>query len=162
WIPSPLPAIYTGDSLKAYREWLGADSYEAAGSLAGSYVSNNIEDYYLNPYELGYGPFVKFDHDFIGRAAVEAASKKVNRKKVTSERTPEAGAKIWGSLLTPPGENYKFFDLPLANYGSSSYDKVTMGGKVVGLSMFTGYSYNERKGLSLGVVDANINEGDVL
>jgi vanillate/3-O-methylgallate O-demethylase len=32
----------------------------------------------------------------------------------------------------------------------------------VGFSMFGGYSYNERTGLSLGVVDPNINVGDVL
>ncbi len=163
WIPSPLPAVYTGDELKAYREWLPANSYEASGSIAGSYVSNNIEDYYHNAYELGYGPFVKFDHDFIGRAATEKfATNPKNRKKVTFEWNSEDLAKIWGSMLNEPGENYKFFDLPLANYGSSSYDKVTMDGKVVGLSMFTGYSFNERKGLSLGVVDPNINVGDVL
>ena len=28
WIPSPLPAIYTGEKLKAYREWLPAVGYE--------------------------------------------------------------------------------------------------------------------------------------
>ena len=55
----------------AYREWLPASSYEGTGSLAGSFVSSNIEDYYMTPYELGYGPFVKFDHDFIGREALE-------------------------------------------------------------------------------------------
>jgi vanillate/3-O-methylgallate O-demethylase len=52
---SPLPAIYTGEKLKGFREWLGADSYEATGSIGGSFVSDNIEDYYLNPWELGYG-----------------------------------------------------------------------------------------------------------
>jgi hypothetical protein len=29
-----------------------------------SFVSDHIEDYYLNPWELGYGSFVKFDHDY--------------------------------------------------------------------------------------------------
>jgi vanillate/3-O-methylgallate O-demethylase len=33
---------------------------------------------------------------------------------------------------------------------------------VVGYSMFGGYSYNERTVLSLGVVDPNIEVGDVL
>ena len=70
WIPSPLPAIYTGEAEAGYRAWLGADSYEATGTLAGSFVSDNIEDYYLTPWELGYGTFVKFDHDFIGRDAL--------------------------------------------------------------------------------------------
>lgn len=47
WIPSPLPAIYTGEAERGYREWLPADGYEATGTLAGSFVSGNIEDYYL-------------------------------------------------------------------------------------------------------------------
>jgi len=63
----PAPAIYTGDKLKAYRQWLGADSYEATGSIGGSFVSDKIEDYYLTPWELGYGSFVKFDMSFNGR-----------------------------------------------------------------------------------------------
>ncbi|MFT4211186.1 MAG: aminomethyl transferase family protein, partial [Microbacterium sp.] len=72
WIPSPLPAIYTGGEIeRRYREWLPANGYEATGALAGSFVSDDIEDYYLTPWELGYGSFVKFDHDFIGRDALE-------------------------------------------------------------------------------------------
>lgn len=47
WIPSPLPAVYTGDKMKAYREWLPADGHEATGSVGGSYLSDNIENYYL-------------------------------------------------------------------------------------------------------------------
>src|SRR5690606_1180436 len=54
WIPSPVPAIYTGDKLKAYREWLPITSYEANAGLGGSFVSKNVEDYYTTPYELGY------------------------------------------------------------------------------------------------------------
>ena len=29
WIPSPLPAVYTGEKMKKYRQWLPAASYEA-------------------------------------------------------------------------------------------------------------------------------------
>ena len=64
WIPSPLPGIYTGDGMMAdYRDWLGADSYETAGSIGGSYVSDNIEDYYVNPFELGYGFYIGWKKD---------------------------------------------------------------------------------------------------
>lgn len=164
WIPSPLPAVYTGEKMKKYREWLPASGYEGTGSIGGSFVSNNIEDYYLTPYELGYGPFVKFDHDFAGREALEKMVKegRRQRKKVTFEWNGEDLGNIFASLTDRGSEPCKFFDLPIANYASSSYDSVLMGGKVVGLSMFTGYSHNERCGLSLGVVDSNINEGDVL
>jgi hypothetical protein len=30
-----------------------------------TFVSDDIEDYYLTPAELGYGFYVKFDHDFV-------------------------------------------------------------------------------------------------
>src|SRR3546814_10493310 len=63
WIPSPLPAIYTGEAMKAYREWLTVNDYEARASIGGSYVPESIEGYYLSPWDLGYGPFVKFDHE---------------------------------------------------------------------------------------------------
>jgi vanillate/3-O-methylgallate O-demethylase len=164
WIPSPLPAVYTGEKMQRYREWLPANSYEATGSIGGSFVSNDIADYYLTPYELGYGPFVKFDHDFIGREALEKMTneQRTRRRKVTFEWNSEDLAKIFASLTSRDELPYKFFDLPIANYASSSYDKVLLGDKVVGLSMFTGYSYNERCGLSLGVVDESVNTGDVL
>ena len=101
WIPSPLPAVYTGDKMKAYRQWLPAASYEGTGSLGGSFVSNNIEDYYVTPYEMGYGPFVKFDHDFIGREALEKISKEPQRKKVTFAWNAEDVAKIQKSMFLP-------------------------------------------------------------
>lgn len=163
WIPSPLPAIYTGEKLKAYREWLGADSYEATGGIGGSFVSDNIEDYYLNPWELGYGPFVKFDHDFHGREALEKLDPAAQRKKVTLAWNGEDMAKIYASLFDGSETPYKFFDLPLANYASSNYDKVVdAAGNTVGVSMFTGYSYNEKSALSLATIDHEIPVGTEL
>ena len=165
WIPSPLPAVYTGEKMRKYREWLPATGYEGTGSLGGSFVSDRIEDYYVTPYELGYGSFVKFDHDFIGREALERMAndkQHPQRKKVTFAWNADDVAKIFASLLQPGSEHYKHFEMPLANYASASYDKVSLGNKVVGFSMFSGYSYNERSALSLGVVDADIEIGKEL
>ena len=158
WIPSPLPAVYTGEKMKAYRQWLPAASYEGTGSIGGSFYSDNIEDYYMTPYELGYGPFVKFDHDFIGREALEKISKQPHRKKVTFAWNSEDVVKVFQSLLEH-GDHYKYIDLPLSNYTSASYDKILIRGKLAGLSMFAGYSYNERSMLSLGVVEHDVQTG---
>ena len=160
WIPSPLPAVYTGDKLKPYREWLPANSYEGTGGLAGSFVSSNIEDYYVTPYEIGYGPFVKFDHDFIGREALEKIADGPHRKKVTFAWNADDVGKIMRSMLDPGEEHYKYIDLPLSNYASASYDRIEKNGKAVGFSMFAGYSYNERSMLSLGTVDPDVEIGD--
>ena len=160
WIPSPLPAIYSGAEEADYRAWLPADSYEGTGTLAGSFVSENIEDYYLTPWELGYGSFVKFDHDFIGRDALEKIDPATQRKKVTLAWNADDVTKIFASLFDVDGDSYKFFDLPLANYGSANYDSVTdADGSVVGFSMFTGYSANEKRALSLATVDPDVPEG---
>src|SRR5688572_31489243 len=59
---------------------ISADSYEAKASLGGSFVSSNIEDYYLTPWDLGYGPHVKFDHDFIGREALVQRARSEERR----------------------------------------------------------------------------------
>jgi vanillate/3-O-methylgallate O-demethylase len=159
WIPSPLPAVYTGEKMKAYRQWLPASSYEGTGSLGGSFESDNIEDYYMSPYALGYGPFVKFDHDFIGREALAHMAGAPQRKKVTFAWNAEDVVKVLASMFEA-GAPCKYIDLPLSNYASASYDKVTLRGKTIGFSMFGGYSYNERSMLSLGVVDPHVEIGE--
>jgi glycine cleavage system aminomethyltransferase T len=158
WIPSPLPAIYTGEKLKPYRQWLTGKSYEAMASLGGSYYSENIADYYLTPYDLGYGPFVKFDHDFIGRPAVEKMAGKPGRKKVTLVWNGDDFARGFRSLCQPGSDISKYIDLPLANYSTLPYDKVLRGGKIVGLSTYTGYTYNERAMISLAMIDQEHSE----
>jgi vanillate/3-O-methylgallate O-demethylase len=163
WIPSPLPGIYTGDGMMAeYRDWLGADSYEAAGSIGGSYVSDDISDYYVNPFELGYGFYIGWKKDdFIGKDALMKMKDGPNRKKVTFEWNKEDVLKIIASGLEQ-GTPFKWIDFPQPNYASSSADMVMQGDKMMGMSMFNGYSWNERCFLSLGVVDQSVEVGDVL
>jgi vanillate/3-O-methylgallate O-demethylase len=160
WIPSPLPAIYSGEELRGYREWLPVAGYEATNALAGSFVSDDIEDYYLNPWELGYGQFVKFDHDFIGRDALERIEPETQRKKVTLAWEADDVAQIFDSMFDIDGESYQFFDLPIANYGASNFDSVLdPDGNIIGYSMFTGYSANEKRALSLATIDPEIELG---
>jgi vanillate/3-O-methylgallate O-demethylase len=157
WIPSPLPAIYTGEQMKKYRQWLSTKSYEATASLGGSFYSDKVTDYYLTPYDLGYGAFVKFDHEYIGRAALEQMASNQPRKKVTLVWNGEDMARVFGTLAHT-GDISKYIDLPLANYATLPYDKVLKDGKTVGLSTYTGYTYNERAMLSLGIVDVAHSE----
>ncbi|WP_433559336.1 vanillate/3-O-methylgallate O-demethylase [Pseudonocardia xinjiangensis] len=159
WIPSALPAIYTSEELRAYRQWLPADGYEANNALAGSFVSDRIEDYYLTPWALGYGGHVKFDHDFVGRSALEAIEPTIQRRKVTLALNAEDVAKVLASSVLD-GPQYQFFDLPLTPYGSSQFDEVQdADGNVVGLSLYPGYSPFERKALSLATVDPDVPLG---
>src|SRR5919108_1608271 len=158
WIPSPLPAIFSGEELRPYREWLPAQGYEATGSLGGSLYSDDFEDYYLTPHDLGYWPFVKFDHDFVGRKALEELGAEPRRRKVTLKWDGEDMSRAMGTLFEH-GDTVKYIDLPLSNYATWPYDAVLHDGELIGLSTFSGYSYNERAMLSLAVVDVEVEIG---
>ncbi len=152
WIPSPMPAIYSGEKMKPYRQWLPADGYEAMASLGGSFYSDNIEDYYLTPYDLGYGPIINFDHDFIGREALEKMADKPHRKKVTlALDSVDVTHAI--STMFEKKNRAKYFDFPSAVYSTLPYDKVMRDGKLVGISTWCGYSANEGKMLTLAMLD---------
>ena len=96
WVPSPPPAIFTGDGMREFREWRSA---RRAGSLGGSFYSENIEDYYVTPYDLDYGRIVAFDHEFPGRAALERIAENAPRQKVTLVWDPEDVAGVVASQL---------------------------------------------------------------
>jgi vanillate/3-O-methylgallate O-demethylase len=157
WIPSPLPAIYAGRELKAYRQWLSAKSYEATASLGGSFRSDDITDYYLTPYDLGYWSFVKFDHEFVGRDALERMAGRPRRSKVTLVWNADDVARVIGSLFHGGGDIAKYIDLPLANYSTLPYDQVLKAGRTAGVSTYTGYTYNERAMVSLAAVDLELS-----
>jgi glycine cleavage system aminomethyltransferase T len=157
WIPSPMPAIYSGEQLRAYRQWLPANGYEAMASLGGSFYSDNIEDYYLTPYDLGYGPIVKFDHHFIGREALERIANKPHRKKVTlALDSVDVTHAI--STMFEKKDRAKYFDFPSAVYSTLPHDKVLHDGKVIGISTWCGYSANEGKMLTLAMLDSEYSE----
>jgi syringate O-demethylase len=152
WIPSPLPAVYTGDSLKAYREWLPATGYEASASVGGSFLSPDIEDYYFTPWDIGYGHLVKFDHEFIGREALEAKADGEHRTKVTLVLDDDDVARTIATMLQPT-ERAKYIEWPNAVYSMHPYDDVRVDGETVGVSTWICYSANEGKLMTLAVLD---------
>lgn len=154
WVPSPLPAIFTGQGSAEYLAWLPATR---AGSLAGSYASDDIEDYYLTPYDLGYGRSVSFDHEFIGRAALEQHATAAQRVKVTLVWNADDVAAAQRSLLEP-GLPAKYLEFPKARYGQYQVDRVLRDGADAGISHDCGYITNEHAFVSLASVDAEHSE----
>lgn len=153
WWPYPLPAVYTDQKLRAYREWLSGSSWEGSSQLGGSLRSANIEDYYVTPWDLGIARVMKFDHDFVGREALEHIAKAPPRKKVTLVWNREDVTRIQTSILTP-GLPFKQLDLPVSTYAFQQCDAVRSGdGALVGMSSFCGYTANERDFLSLAALN---------
>ncbi|MER7433491.1 aminomethyl transferase family protein [Pseudonocardia alni] len=150
WVPAPIPAIFGDDPLlQAYREWLPAS---AVGAIGGSVDSDDIADYYLTPYDIGYDRNVKFDHEFVGRAALEELATNPPRTKVTLVWDNDDVTAAIGSLLGK-GPGAKYLDLPKIRYALHQEDKVLRDGKQVGISLDCGYIANERAMVSLATLD---------
>ena len=143
--------------MKSYREWLPAKGYEGSCSMGGSFVSGNIEDYYFTPWDLSYGAFVKFDHDFIGREALEKRAAGQHRKKVTLALDDQDVTRTLGMMFQKHNRS-KFIDWPSAVYCMHPFDRVMVDGKKVGVSTWVGYSSNEGEMLTLAVLDAEYAE----
>lgn len=157
WIPSPFPAYLTGEGSRAFREWAGPNAYGAKASIGGSYVPDSIEGYYLTPWDLGYGFFVKFDHDFIGREALEKIAEGPHRVKVTLALDNEDVLRVTSSNFVK-GDRAKFIEYPSAVYAMHPFDQVLIDGQQVGVSTWIGYSSNEGKMLTLAMLDAEYAE----
>jgi vanillate/3-O-methylgallate O-demethylase len=151
WIPGPFSAVF-GSNEKAYREWLPASAY---GSLGGSMDSTVVTDYYVTPYDIGYGKVVKFDHDFIGSEALKRFAKAPRREKVSLIWNPEdvaAAQRTW----MEPGVPAKYLEMPKARYAWFQMDKVMSKGRQVGISMDLGLIPNERAFVSLATLDLEL------
>jgi vanillate/3-O-methylgallate O-demethylase len=157
WVANTVPAIYTGAKMKAYREWLPQRGFEANLALAGSYVPERTEDLYVTPWDLGYGKVVRFDHEFIGRDALESLAPLPHRRKVWLLWHRDDVAKVFASMYEQGDKRFKYIEMPAAFYGGAHADRVDRDGRLVGVSPLAIYSSNVRGWISL----AMINEVDL-
>jgi glycine cleavage system aminomethyltransferase T len=161
WIAQITPAVYTGEAMRPYREWLAARSFEGNVNLAGSFVADRVEDYYATPWDLGYGFIVKFDHDFIGRAALERMAAGPHRQKAWLYWQRDDVARVFASLYEQGDRRFKYLEMPAAWYGSMQYDRIERAGKLIGLSRSASYSSNVRSWISLAIVNGeDLRYGD--
>lgn len=154
WVARPMPAIFTAPELRPFREWLPANAPEATWGLGGSFNAPNIEDYYFTPWELGYGNVVKFDHDYVGRDALEASAGNDHRQKVSLVWNPADVAAIIEGYMHPGETPPLYLEFPRATYASWLYDAVhDADGNPAGISTYPTFLWTERSMVSLGVLD---------
>lgn len=157
WIPGVLPAIF-GDEMEGYREWVNADDFTTVWALSGSFDSDDITDYYLDPVEVGYGHLIDFDHDFVGKEALRERSEDNQRTKVTLVWNQDDLVDVWRGSLHQEGETFKYMDYPVPSWSLPVYNEVSRDGETVGVAKKTGYSYNEREVLSLAVINTDLSD----
>ncbi|HEY78928.1 MAG TPA: aminomethyl transferase family protein [Dehalococcoidia bacterium] len=145
---------YQGSYDKGFIEFLQKAEKEAPvfglgrHTFTGS-LEPDIRLHWRNPVEVGWTGMIKFDHDFIGRKALEKEMVNPRRQMVTLVWNAEDCLDVYRSQFQP-GEPYNHMEL-VEDYsyliGSAEYhaDKVLMDGQFIGISsgrMFSPY-YHE-------------------
>ena len=155
WVASTVPAVYSGEAMKPYREWQNGRSFEGFLALAGSLASDRIEDYYATPWDLGYGHIVKFDHEFIGRPALERRAGEKHRVKAWLSWNRDDVARIFASMYEQGDKRFKYIEMPAAFYAGAQFDRVEKNGQLIGVSTLCSYSSNVRGWISICLIDSD-------
>lgn len=129
--------------------------------LAGS-AGPDINRRYFSPVELGWTKMIKFDHDFVGRAALEKEVANPRRKMVTLIWNEGDILDVFASQFRK-GEEYRFMDIPgepAFNVGGITLfaDNVVRNGRIVGISSGRIFSNRYRQMISLCTIDCEHGE----
>lgn len=148
-----LPAIFSEDMAEYRAEFVASlPAFASTFNVSGSFEADDVSAWYRSPVELGWGRNIKFDHDFIGREALEAEVANPRRVIRTLIWNPDDVLQVFASLFKK-GEHYAFMEWPRDQRGFMYADKVLLDGREVGVSTSRGYSYFFREMLSLCVID---------
>jgi glycine cleavage system aminomethyltransferase T len=127
--------------------------------VSGSVDPANTRARNRTPVEVRWENMAKFDHDFIGRPALQGEMAAPKRKTLMLRWNPQDVMDIYASLLRP-GDAYKPLDLPYApqRWPMAHADHILKDGRPIGYSSGTTYSYYFREVLSMGCLDLEASE----
>lgn len=130
------------------------DPSVAAGLFTGSIEPADVMARLRTPQDVNWAWMADFEHDFIGRDAVQAAAQNPTRTTVTLAWNREDILEVFASQFED-GEEYRIFEFPTtpASPAGGHADLVTVDGAAVGISSVAVYSYYYRRMLSQCTID---------
>lgn len=149
-----MPAIFDPEMEGYLQEFRSAmPSFASTFNVAGSFESNDVRDWYRSPVELGWAKTIKFDHEFIGRAALEKEVAEPRRAMRTLVWNGDDVAEVYASLFQRDREPFQYMEMPRDQRGFMYADRVLRNGRDVGVTTSRGYSFYFREMLSLCTID---------
>lgn len=145
----------------------GLANYPGMEQMRHTYVgscADNEENYFVTPYDVGWGNLVNFEHDFIGKEALQKIYENPPRVPVTLEWDTDDVADIYASQFRgQESEPYERIDSPM-DWGEPWHvlqgpnpplrcEKVLLDGKFIGVSAGRINDYYHRRVISLGFID---------
>ena len=152
-----VPALFGEEEKEFTAAYFSPNAQANYRKTDGSFEYSDISAFYRTPVELGWGRNVKFDHDFIGKAALEPEVANPKRMIATLVWNSDDVGDVYASLFrndTP----YLYMEMPRNILGCVFADTVKKDDQTVGISTSRCYSYYFRQMLSLCVLDVGLCE----
>ena len=156
FLPSAIAAPgFLGDATSPDFTWAANTPLRVSGSID----PNDLRARLRTPHEVNWGWMAKYDHEFIGRAAIEAEAANPVRKTVTLRWNNEDVLDVFASQFQQ-GEEYRNIEFPCAvqSPAGGHADLVTKDGKSIGVASAGAYSYFYRELISHAVIDLDQTE----
>ncbi|WP_433635273.1 hypothetical protein [Nocardia sp. CA-120079] len=125
-------------------------------------AADRLTNFYATPYDVNWGYLVNFDHDFIGKAALEKIAANRPRKTVTLEWNPEDIADVVASQYrgteVEPYDDINHSGLRPEEFAAGTIrgDYVVDGDAKVGVATGRTIAYHERKMVSLASISTEL------
>ncbi len=124
-------------------------------------IGSAAKDYriFVTPYDIGWGYLVNFDHDFIGKEALQKIAQDPPKTVVTLEWDADDVAEVFASQFR--GKGVEIYD-PIEGHTNNTdatdgqyfrADFVCCDGKRIGIAVGKTYAYYENRMISLAILD---------
>lgn len=157
----PTPTIdYVPAFEGEFLDWLASASNlivpaEFLFNSSGSLEVQSPKELFRSPFELGWGKNIRFDHDFLGRAALEREAADPKRTLVTLVWNSDDVVDVYASLFRKDAPLFDFMELPRNLMGTVRADQVLRGDALIGCAMSRCYSVFFREMISLCVIETS-------
>jgi vanillate/3-O-methylgallate O-demethylase len=149
-----LPALTEEAEQDYWEAYKGKfDNFKRFFKIAGSFEAEDVTDWYRNPYELGWGGRINYEHGFYGKEALWAIKDSPKtRKIVTLVWEKEDVIDVLSSTIRD-SEPYTYMELPRTQWYCNDASKVVEGDKVIGIATNRCFSYYFREMISHCSID---------
>ena len=157
---------YAWETDPQFMQWLEERNalmgiFAISKQLTTGSMGPDSEARYVHPYELGWGKTVCFNHDFVGKEALQKIKDGAHREIATLVWNTDDIMEIYRSEFEP-GEPYAIMEGPedYMQNGKFEYraDQILADDKLVGISTGRIFSWYYREMLSLARIDPQYNK----
>jgi len=154
WIHFWYPRISSGEGLAEYIKSTPTLDKHKIYPFFGS-AADDVENAFVTPYDLAWEYLIRYDHDFIGKEALQEIAKNPPRKCVTLEWNASDVGEVFATQFMGTDVD-PIDDITRVGDGGEEpfvMSKVLLGGKMIGMTAGRNHDFYHHRMISLAFIE---------